>query len=250
MINHAFDASIIAELSTLTENWYQRIEHLSRVFGSFGLEQHLPDGSVYLPTANSISLSTIIPIERVLEAFSSNLRKVLTEQLGDELVCASDIAWARRQFPPNQGPADAVAHAWHQDGAYGASFLHPSFLHPSNSQPELLLPMLTVWIPLHDCGQDAPGIELLDASLPKLLPPSQLCNQFIQQAWPKDLFYRPIMTPTDALIIAADSLHRTYVTEHMTRFRGCVELRFLAASVFTTPAFAKRISVNKLIRCW
>lgn len=255
MINQAIDASIIAELLAHTDTWYHRIEHLSKTHGSFSLNQYLPDGSLYLPTANSISLSTIVPIKRVLEAFSSSLKKVLIERLGEDLVCASDIAWARRQFPCNQGPADAVAHAWHQDGAYGATFLQQSLSQrslsqPSNAQSESLLPMLTVWIPLHDCGQDAPGIELLDASVPSLLTPDQLCNQYIQQTWPEDLFCRPIMEPTDALIIAADTLHRTHVTRHMTRFRGCIELRFLAASVFSAPAFAKRINVNKLIRCW
>lgn len=161
----------------------------------------------------------------------------MVDCLGADPICDIDLAWLRRQYPTSIRPAVAAPHSWHQDGACGFDFINGDL-----SAEDALLPMLTVWIPLHHCGEKAPGLEFILDSPELLLHPEQLNNTAIAQRWPEKNYWRPVLRPGDALLIASHTLHRTYQTEEMIDFRGCVELRFLRSK-----ALPQRLAGHRFI---
>ena len=146
-------------------------------------------------------------------------------QLGDDLVCAVDHCWVRRQYAPGRYPPGHAAHAWHQDGALGFDFLAAEAQIPRSA----LLSMLTCWIALTPCGAQAPGLELLDRELDALLPLAALTDESVRARHDKTEFLRPVMAAGDALVFGGGVLHHTHVHAAMHLDRTSVELRFFAA---------------------
>ncbi|MCU0967611.1 MAG: hypothetical protein MUF03_02125 [Rubrivivax sp.] len=121
--------------------------------------------------------------------------------------------WVRRARP---------AHHWHQDGA-----LHHDFLAGPPAPP---LAMHTCWIPLVDCGADAPGLEWVDVAPQRLLAPAELSDAAVRAAFPASAFRRPRLAAGEALVFDGALLHRSHVTPAMTRTRTSIELRVVPAA--------------------
>jgi ectoine hydroxylase-related dioxygenase (phytanoyl-CoA dioxygenase family) len=125
----------------------------------------------------------------------------------------------RRARPP---------HHWHQDGA-----LHFDFATLQGEAPaDALLPMLTCWVPLDDCGVDAPGLEWLQpapsSSPVPLLRPAELSDAALRARFPASAFEHPALAAGDALLFDGALVHRTHALPTMTRSRTSIELRFVA----------------------
>ena len=146
-------------------------------------------------------------------------------QLGNELVCAVDHCWVRRQYAPGRYPRGHAAHAWHQDGALGFDFLGAGAQVPRSA----LLSMLTCWIALTPCGADAPGLEFVDREIDALLPLAALADEAVRARHHEGELMRPVLAPGDALVFGGGVLHHTHVLPAMHLDRTSVELRFFPA---------------------
>lgn len=240
LLTNAIELRTLDLLSTEIDKWFVDIDALKKIHGDFGVAERLPSEAHYLPTASSIALNAVIPPEKLIDAFSPLLKERIVSLLGAKPLCDINIAWLRRQYPESMKAAIARPHGWHQDGAYGVDFMDSN-----DTRDESLLPMITAWLPLHHCGETAPGIELIQDSPQSVLPLSQLDDKEIQKQWPKNTYWQPVMKPGDALLIASQTIHRTFSTDSMTQLRGCVELRFLPSSIST-----KRLAGHQYIECF
>ena len=180
-----------------------------------------------------------LSVADVWAALSSQVRERCVDALGPRLAIDADQCWVRRQYaaasaPPRHGP-----HSWHQDGALGFEFA-PSG--DANVPADALLPLVTCWIPLTACGVDAPGLELVNDRVDRMLPPTQLTDGAVEQRWPTGRRTRPVLEAGDALLFSGDVLHRTHVTPAMTRTRTSIELR-----CFRADAIPDRISRDTFV---
>lgn len=184
----------------------------------------------YLPHASSISLAALEDktlIHSLLSEVSQGaigcfVRKMLQS---DEVLCDLDQAWIRRQYAPHLYPMQHAPHGWHQDGALGFDFLKEGI---AKSDTEALLPTVTCWIALTECGVNAPGLEFVCQIIKTLLLPGELTNNRIDSCFSANLFWKPQMAAGDALVFLGGTLHRTHVLKQMQSNRTSVELRFVA----------------------
>ena len=181
-----------------------------------------PDFSLH---SSSLRLRAVseISLDEVLRAV---VHGQLLSRLGDHLHCDIDQCWIRRQYAPHHAPPQHAAHSWHQDGALCFDFVaHAGKPLPANA----LLDMITCWIPLTACGENAPGLELVQPRIARMFAPAELTEPKLRAAFPPDAFERPVMAAGDALLLAGSTLHRTHVSPAMTLARTSIELRFFAA---------------------
>jgi hypothetical protein len=185
--------------ATAVRRWRGAIDPatVARWHGFLGLEG---DGTSRLAEA--------IDVDEVLLALAPQLRPLL----GAEADLLVGQCWIRRARPP---------HSWHQDGALHATF----------AGGESLLPIVTCWLALTDCGVDAPGLEWVDPTPAELLAPAELADASVRRRHPQEAFVRGSFAAGDALVFGGALLHRTHATPSMTRPRLSVELRFVDRSL-------------------
>jgi hypothetical protein len=155
----------------------------------------------------SLKLADVLALDAVLGAL-----RAVRPKLGTRTCVLADQCWVRRARP---------AHHWHQDGA-----LHHDFVARPGGVP---LPILTLWIPLVDCGVDAPGLAWARPALTRLLPPAELNDAAVQARYGGAIEH-PELAAGGGLLFDGGLLHRTHLTAAMTRPRTSIELRFIAAS--------------------
>ena len=220
VMRNAFPTQLVTDLWSLCHKKYEEVAH--------GL---VPEG--YLPHVGSLPLSSVLDepdLISLADAFAERVQPLLANEERN-WVCNLDQAWVRRQYALNNSPKNHHPHSWHQDGALYFNFLE------RQPEPEDLLPMITCWLSLTDCGELAPGLELLDLRLNRLLPPEALTHEAICSRGKR--FLRPVLNGGDLLIFDGSLLHRTYVHPGMNRDRTSVELRFF-------PMHARRIKGDLL----
>jgi hypothetical protein len=181
----------------------------------------------YSPHGSSLRLRALAdfgldPLALARSLWRGPLRKPIDALFCGPVALLADQCWARCQYAPVRAPPGHVAHGWHQDGA-----LHFDFQAPQAAGTPLRL--LTAWIALSACGEDAPGLELLCRPLPTLLPPGELEALRVQRGHAPGDFWRPLLSPGDLLLFGGDILHRTHVAPTMGSDRVSLELRFVAA---------------------
>lgn len=181
----------------------------------------------FLPHCSSLRLRAVqaegLSLEALCQAlWRGPLRQLTQRRLGRQVALLADQCWARWQFPLERAPVGHAPHGWHQDGALHADF-------NATEPPDLLLHMLTCWISLTPCGDDAPGLELLRKPLTGLLSPAALSPSQVDLQHDPAALWRPVMAPGDALLFGGDALHRSHVTPAMRAERISLELRFVAA---------------------
>jgi hypothetical protein len=96
---------------------------------------------------------------------------------------------------------------------------------------------LTTWIPLVDCGVDAPGLELYPHALDEVLPvpsgtkgPYLFCDEKTVLERFGDRLWAPSMRVGDVLIFDHTVVHRTHITTDMRRERQSADFRIFPAS--------------------
>lgn len=183
----------------------------------------LPPGHPDLqPTSDSLRLTALGPqdFEALLgEVAQGATAAAVQARLGEAVHALPGQCWARRQHPHALRPAGQAPHAWHQDGALHARF---------DGGDELLLPLVTVWVPLRDCGGDAPSLEWVDAPIDTLLPPPALTDDAVAARWGVAARRHARLAAGDALVFDGALLHRTHVAAAMTRRRVSIEFRCIA----------------------
>lgn len=94
---------------------------------------------------------------------------------------------------------------------------------------------LNVWIPLTDCGVDAPGLEIMARRTASILPTIASAGDYNQmeidpalvyQSFPEETRFYPTPKVGDAVLFLGSTVHRSHIAEGMTRERASVELRF------------------------
>lgn len=110
-------------------------------------------------------------------------------------------------------------------------------------QSILRTPLLNVWIPLAECGVDAPGLEVVVTDKRELLamagPPDhdvpvervRIDERLVTETFGPGALWRPSLSPGDALVFAGTTVHRSHVTPAMTKPRLSVEMRLVASAV-------------------
>ena len=170
---------------------------------------------------------------------SSLVAELVDESLGGRVLCDLDQCWLRRQYAPSRYPPAHKPHSWHQDGALGFNF---GATPADGSAENGLIPMVTLWIALTSCGQDAPGLETLPVRPPRLLKLSELQREVSRRTTGGAGVWAPVLEAGDALLLEASTLHRTYVMPHMRQDRTSIEVRF-----FPMPDPPERLSQDRFI---
>ena len=184
-------------------------------------------GADYSPHSSSLRLRALAdvgldPVPMARSLWRGPLRNPIDALFGGRVALLADQCWARCQFAPGHAPPGHAAHGWHQDGALHFDFQAP---HAGGAPARLL----TAWIALCACGDDAPGLELLCRPVPALLPPGELDPLRVQLGHAPGDFWRPVLGPGELLLFGGDILHRTHVAPTMRSDRVSLELRFVAA---------------------
>lgn len=182
----------------------------------------------YSPHSSSLRLRALprIPVTEVWAALRRHpeFLSAVHHALGPQLSCLVEECWIRRQYAPGRYPPQHGPHSWHQDGALGYDFLALG----QHAAPDPgLLQMLTCWVPLVNCGIEAPGLELIAGRQASLLTPAELTPAGIDARCANLGRWQPALAAGDALLFCGDLLHRTYSHGGMTRDRVSIELRFI-----------------------
>lgn len=147
------------------------------------------------------------------------LRGVLTDYLGERPGVSVKKCTLRR-VPVDTGTD------WHQDGAFLGTGIRT----------------VNVWLTLTDCGEDAPGLDLV----PKRLPLVETGTEGAQFDWSVGPgvvervaadcgVVRPVLRAGDAVLFDERNLHRTGVSPGMTVERYAIETWFFAPSHYPDP---------------
>ncbi|MBT9457401.1 MAG: phytanoyl-CoA dioxygenase family protein [Burkholderiaceae bacterium] len=213
-------------------HWLTLIEHR---YATLDAEALIASGD-YSPHSSSLRLRALpqISVGAVWAELRRNPEFLATvhHALGPRISCAVDECWIRRQYAPGRYPPLHAAHSWHQDGALGFDFLASD---PRPAPTNAPLEMLTCWLPLMPCGNDAPGLELIARRQESLLAPVDLTQAQMSLRFAEVERWRPRMGVGDALLFCGDLLHRTGITAGMSRDRVSIELRFFPSNGRPVP---------------
>jgi hypothetical protein len=148
----------------------------------------------------------------------TGIRDLASEVLGERPVLSMKKCTLRRV------PLDSLYAGWHQDGAFLGEDLRS----------------LNAWLCLTDCGQDAPGLELVPRRLPGLAAtgtegaifPWTVAPAVVDEVAGEAGTVRPQFRAGDVLLFDHLFLHRTATTASMVRERHAVETWMFAASAY------------------
>lgn len=161
----------------------------------------------------------------VIETFEeSGIGELATAYLGGRPALLAK-KWTLRRMHADQcepgeshGSGDA---GWHQDGAFMGQNIRS----------------LDVWLTLSDCGDDAPGLDIVAQRLDHIVETGTDGTRFdwtvapsVAERTAQGSIVSPIFAPGDALLFDHLLLHRTGVHDGMTRDRYAIEAWFAAPS--------------------
>ncbi|HEY1591052.1 MAG TPA: phytanoyl-CoA dioxygenase family protein [Solirubrobacteraceae bacterium] len=129
---------------------------------------------------------------------------------------ASDKTTLRKAEP-------SVSGAWHQDGKFMGE-----------------VKALNLWLALTECGERAPGLDLVPRRLEQhvatqtdeAMMPNQVSQRVAEEAAGELPILRPVFEPGDALLFDELFLHKTASDPRMRRPRYALESWFFGASAF------------------
>lgn len=133
-------------------------------------------------------------------------------------VAVSEQSYIRRVEPGDTESGHGLKLPFHQD------------------QHILGCPLMNVWIPLTDCGEDAPSLQVVacpqNGTIVNQVSDRNLYAQIgaeISVNWVMRNHAAKLVAPTmrtgDALLFLGTTIHRTYLEPHMTRRRDSLEVR-------------------------
>ena len=196
-----------------TQPWYRRIPVNPHVGISRGWVE---DGGAVL-TADSPRM-----MYDLLDAFEAyGTIDLVSRYLGERPALSVGKSTLRR-VPSTVPPAD-----WHQDGAFLGRDVRT----------------VNVWVALSDCGEHAPGLDIVAQRLPYIVQTGSHGAQHDWTVGPEMVVemeqagtpvVSPVFRPGDALLFDQLLLHRTGVRPDMTKMRWAIESWFFAPSTYPT----------------
>lgn len=204
--------------------WLASIDALDRQLPADHPDRQATSGSLRLRALPVPLVATILDVAR------SAAEPHCTRVLGAPGSLLEEACWVRRQYPVSSRPPGQYPHQWHQDGALGCRF--EDFEADAYPPPRN---MLTLWLPLVDCGEDAPSLEWAEVALSSLLGPQELHDDRLAERFGADVRRHAVLSAGDALAFDGALLHRTHVTSAMQRRRVSLEWRFVAQAAHHGP---------------
>ena len=193
-----------------TRPWYSQIPvnpHIGMARG------WVEDGGAVL-TADSPRM-----MYNLLEAFEKHgTIEIISKYLGERPALSVGKSTLRRVFQMNHSD-------WHQDGAFLGKDVRT----------------VNVWIALSDCGEQAPGLDIVAKRLPYIVPTGSHGASFewsvgpgmvdeLEQAGAQVV--SPVFRPGDAMLFDQLMLHRTGILPNVTKMRWAIESWFFAPSTY------------------
>jgi len=206
----ARDAHYAGAAQDATDPWYAQNPLESRIV--LGRRWMETAGGVW--TADSPRMTS----ELIDFYYSKGLIDIIAQFMGEHPALSVGKSTLRRM--PCAGPT-----FWHQDGA---------FLGPDTRTVNL-------WLALSDCGEDAPGLDIVGQRLDHIVPTGTHGAAFdwsVGEGMIESLeqdgvtVVSPVFKPGDALLFDQLMLHRTGVRVGMTKDRWAIENWFFAPSTF------------------
>jgi hypothetical protein len=146
----------------------------------------------------------------------TGLPKLVEGYLREAPLVASDKTTLRKAEP-------SVSGAWHQDGKFMGE-----------------VKALNLWLALTECGERAPGLDLVPRRLEahvatqtdEAMMPNQVSQRVAEEAAGELPILRPVFEPGDALLFDELFLHKTASDPRMRHPRYAIESWFFGASAF------------------
>ncbi|MDH3755258.1 MAG: phytanoyl-CoA dioxygenase family protein [Acidimicrobiia bacterium] len=237
LVPAAIPEAVIEHARAVTAVAFDRLAATARRVGPWRVAEEEP-GSRFVPTACSFDsrwLAATLSHGSLL--VDGGLVASIEALLGGPPALIEDEAWIRRQVPTNEAVTPHVPHSWHQDGALGVDFESPA-----GDPVASMLPMVTAWCALDECGAIAPGLEISHDRLDGLLRPDELAP-FAPRAGESTV---PMIDRGDVLLLTGAVLHRTGRPAGAVAARRSIELRFVSAE--TPPARLRDRPLSRLQR--
>jgi len=153
----------------------------------------------------------------VIDLFDrAGMRHVVTEYLGERAAISMNKSTLRKALPTATG-------AWHQDGAFMGD-----------------VRALNVWLAMSDCGEHAPGLDVVPRRFDETVPtgtegavfPWSVSPAVAEESAGETGIVRPVFEPGDALIFDELCLHSTAQEPTMTETRFALECWFFGPTAF------------------
>jgi hypothetical protein len=225
------------ELRTEIERQYKELESEVAGAGIHEAAAVLPAGMRYQASASAMGLDGFDGWEAVVRALNPGVIAAVQEWFDGRAAVVRDVTWVRRQYPAALRVAGQAPHALHQDGAYGFAFPDGAGGTAGDLQD-----MVTAWIPLCPAGVDAPGLEFRFDSPKRLLGLAELGSRSTDESG-----VAPRFEPGDVVLMAGHHVHRTHVTDAMTRARTAIELRFVGETDGNARLPGPRVPLGALL---
>jgi hypothetical protein len=181
-------------------------------------------GKGQAPLAALLGSAGTVPGEWTGPLAVAGLQRLFAEALGCDVKCSLEQSWIRKKYAPLRAPPLHHPNSWHQDGGLAVRF-------PAEPGPvPPMTPLLTCWIPLEECGVDAPGLEFVRRRLEALLHFTELSDETLRQRFGAEEFWAPALELGDGLVFLNGTLHRTHVGPEMRKDRLSVEYRLFPAA--------------------
>jgi hypothetical protein len=207
----AYDARLDGAPASQTAPWFVPFKPGPGYSVGYGRQWVRDGGGVWTVDSPRAMFEMIETFEEV------GLDRVLTGYLGERPALSVKKCTLRRV------PIDTSAD-WHQDGAFLGSGIRT----------------INVWVSLSQCGNDAPGLDIVPRRLDRIVETGTHGAQFDWSVGPGLVervagdagITRPIFDPGDALLFDEYFLHQTGVSPGMTRERYAIESWFFAPSTY------------------
>jgi len=229
VVKNIFQPEQLLQLKLIADQCFFEIETLIKAKGINHIKSYLPEHYQFLPHVTSLNIlalndydSSIIP--NILNLVKNSLiQSILIESMGEKIKVNLTQSWLRKQYAPCHSPRWHHSHSWHQDGCLWLNF-------PTTSEAKYLdldlTNLITLWLPLTNCGKDAPCLQFITKKLTKPLHFNYLQTAILQTIFEEKDFYTPQLTLGDGVIFLKGTLHQTYVNSQMINDRISVEFRF------------------------
>jgi hypothetical protein len=200
------------ELEMETAPWYFRFEGGKGMLVTGMTRKFIREGGgVWTVESPGVMFDFLETLER------AGLRPLIADYLGERPALSLYKSTLRRTHPLPRAE-------WHQDGAFLGDGIRT----------------INLWLCLSDCGEDAPGLDLLPRRLDRVVETGEGGAILDWTAGPETVekvaegvpVIRPKFEPGDALLFDELFLHRTATDETMTRNRYAIETWFFAPSLY------------------
>ena len=172
LVRGAIPPMVLAPLKKSAEACFESLE---------GSQTRTPPARYgFTPFSHSVLMDALLDFgtnsrdELLAPVLDSAILDLLTASTGASLVCRFDASWLRKRFSLQRAPVLYRSNSWHQDGALGVA-------QSCRGDAPAPLALITCWIPLHDAGQDCPGLEIIRQPLDYLLHYTELDDRDLRK---------------------------------------------------------------------